>query len=219
MEQDKGQKLGRVELRKRRNREALIEAGHRVITEKGIDDATMHEIADLADVGAGTVYSYFKSKDELVIAVMEKIMHRLALRIERVTDTFEDPAQVYAFGVRTVLETATQDMRWKQVLDRSEFIAEAMYSRMGIYAVRDIGLAAAAGRFIVTDANLAWRLACHGIIGLARAINRGDMAPSSINEAVIRLLCMNGLTVDEAREIAQRPRPELTPNGEREIAR
>ena len=50
-----------------RNRQALIDAGHRVIAEKGIDAATMVEIAELADVGAGTVYNYFASKNELVI--------------------------------------------------------------------------------------------------------------------------------------------------------
>ena len=37
----------------------LIEAGYAVMAQKGIDAATMSEIADLADVGAGTVYNYF----------------------------------------------------------------------------------------------------------------------------------------------------------------
>ena len=55
---------GRVALRQERNREALVQAGYRVMSEKGIDAATMQEIAERADVGAGTVYSYFKSKDE-----------------------------------------------------------------------------------------------------------------------------------------------------------
>jgi AcrR family transcriptional regulator len=97
---------GRVAQRQLRNRDALVDAGYRVMSEKGIDAATMQEIADVADVGAGTVYSYFKSKDELAIAVMERVMHNLALRIEAVTNTFSDPAQVYAFGVRTVIEAA-----------------------------------------------------------------------------------------------------------------
>ena len=55
----------RTDRRKRRNRQALIEAGYEVMAQKGIDAATMSEIADLADVGAGTVYNYFASKDEL----------------------------------------------------------------------------------------------------------------------------------------------------------
>ena len=100
-------KSGRVARRRQQNLEALIAAGQEVMAEKGIDAATMQEIADRADVGAGTVYSYFKSKEELAIAVLERLMYSLALKIEKVTNTFDDPAQVYAFGIRTVIDTAT----------------------------------------------------------------------------------------------------------------
>ena len=48
---------GRVALRQERNREALVQAGYSVMSEKGIDAATMQEIAERADVGAGTVTS------------------------------------------------------------------------------------------------------------------------------------------------------------------
>jgi hypothetical protein len=67
------------------------------------------------------------------------MMHSLALRIEEATKGFTDPAQVYAFGVRTVLETATADVRWKQLLSRSEVIADALFRRMGPFAIRDRG--------------------------------------------------------------------------------
>lgn len=196
-----GKREGRVAQRKRRNREALVKAGYQVITNKGIDAATMHEIAELADVGAGTVYSYFKSKEELAVAVLEEIMHKLAMRIEEVTDTFEDPALVYAFGIRTVIETATQDVRWKQILDRSEFIADAMYRRMGPYAIRDLRLATAAGRFFTSDPDFVWRIATHAIVGVSRAINRDDLSPAAIDETIVRLLCMTGVGIEEARKL------------------
>ena len=53
-------------------------------------------------IGAGTVYNYFASKDELAMCVMEQVMDRLSQRIEAVTNSFTDPAQVYAFGIRNV---------------------------------------------------------------------------------------------------------------------
>src|SRR3974377_924052 len=112
----------RSERRKRRNRQALIEAGYQVMANKGIDAATMSEIAELADVGAGTVYNYFASKDELAMCVMEEVMDRLAQRIEAVTNSFTDPAQVYACGIRNVMIAATTDQRWRWLLKRSEVI-------------------------------------------------------------------------------------------------
>jgi AcrR family transcriptional regulator len=201
--------LGRVARRQQRNREALIQAASLVMTEKGVDGATMLEIAERADVGAGTVYNYFKSKDELAIAVLEEMMHGLALRIEKVTNAFEDPAQVYAFGIRTVLETATTDARWKQLLNRSEVIADALFRRMGPFAIRDLRLASDAGRFQIPNAELVWRLTTHAIVGLGLAITTDAVPANSIDQIVVRLLCMTGIGSDAAIELSTRPRPQL----------
>jgi len=202
---------GRVAQRQERNREALVLAGYKVMSKKGIDSATMQEIAELADMGSGTVYSYFKSKDELAIAVLERAMLNLALRIEAVTDDFEDPAQVYAFGIRTVIEAATTDLRWKQLLYRSEVIANAMFNAMGPFAIRDLENATRAGRFKVADARLTFNMAAHAIVGISLAITQRIFSDSVKDEAVIRLLCMTGIAEAEAIALANRPRPPLPP--------
>jgi AcrR family transcriptional regulator len=203
--------LGRVARKQLRKREALVEAGYKVMSERGIDSATMQEIAELADVGAGTVYSYFKSKDELAVAVLERLMHELALRIEIATADFKDPAQIYAYGVRMVIEHATGDHRWKQLLHRAEVIANAMFNCMGPFAIRDIETATKAGRFKVKDAKLTFKLASFAIIGASRGITQDILPLSAIDETIVRLLCMNGLSEAEAIELAARPRPELPP--------
>ena len=171
---------GRVARRQRLVRESLIRSARDIMSEKGVDAATMLEIAENADVGAGTVYNYFKSKDELAVAVLEEMMSSLAIRIEAVTNTFEDPAQVYAFGIRTVLETATHDIRWRQLLNRSEVLADAMFRRMGPYAIRDLQQATAAGRFNADAPELIWRMACHAIIGISLSITTGEMSEAQI---------------------------------------
>jgi AcrR family transcriptional regulator len=199
----------RSDRRKRRNRQALIEAGYEVMARKGVDAATMAEIADRADVGAGTVYNYFASKDDLAMAVIEQVMNRLAQRIEAVTDTFTDPAQVYAFGIRHVMKAAITDRRWRWLLRRSEVIADACYRVMGPYAIRDIRNAVAAGRYQVEDAELAWRQATHAIVGFGLAVCDQALATDKIDEAVVNLLGMVGMPRTEAWEIARRPCPEL----------
>jgi AcrR family transcriptional regulator len=199
----------RSDRRKRRNRQALIEAGYQIMAEKGIDAATMSEISELADVGAGTVYNYFASKDELAMCVMEQVMDRLSQRIEAVTNSFTDPAQVYAFGIRNVMKAATTDQRWRWLLRRSEVIADAMYRVMGPYAIRDIRNAVAAGRYRVEDPELAWRQATHAIVGFSLAVCDKNILPHKIDEAVVNLLGMVGVDRTEAWEVAKRPCPEL----------
>jgi AcrR family transcriptional regulator len=199
----------RGERRRRRNRQALIEAGYQVMTQKGIDAATMSEITELADVGAGTVYNYFASKDELAMCIMEQVMDRLSQRIEAVTNNFTDPAQVYAFGIRNVMIAATTDQRWRWLLRRSEVIAGAMYRVMGPYAIRDIRHAVLAGRYRVEDPELAWRQATHAIVGFSMAVCDKNILPGKMDEAVVNLLGMVGVRRGEAWEIARRPCPEL----------
>lgn len=206
---DQTEPEGRVARRQRKNREALVKAASQVMAEKGIDAATMLEIAELADVGAGTIYNYFKSKDELAIAVLEEMMHNLALRIETLTATVNDPAEVYAFGIRTVLDTATTDLNWRQMLYRSEVIADALFRRMGPFAIRDLRRAIDAGRFSVPDPELVWHLTAHAIVGVSLAITTDRMSPDIKDEVVIRLLCMTGIGIDTATSLAASPRPDL----------
>jgi AcrR family transcriptional regulator len=201
--------VGRVARRQQRNRELLIQAASVVMSEKGVDAATMLEIAERADMGAGTVYNYFNSKEDLAIAVLEEMMHGLAVRIEEATQSFEDPAQVYAFGIRTVIETATSDVRWKQLLNRSEVIADALFRRIGPFAIRDLRRAADAGRFKIPNAELLWRLTSHAIVGISLAITNDEIPADSVDQVVVRLLCMTGISVDSAIELSQRPRPTL----------
>jgi AcrR family transcriptional regulator len=52
------------------NRARLIAAGHTIRSEKGVEAATVKEIARLAGVSPGLFHYYFASKDELLLAVM-----------------------------------------------------------------------------------------------------------------------------------------------------
>lgn len=132
-----------------------------------------------------------------------------AVRIEEATESFDDPAQVYAYGIRTVLETATTDVRWKQLLSRSEVIADALFRRIGPFAIRDLRRAADAGRFKIPNAELVWRLTSHAIVGISLAITTGAVPLDVLDQVVVRLLCMTGISVDSAIELSQRPRPAL----------
>jgi AcrR family transcriptional regulator len=53
-------------------RTQLLDAAEEVLGEKGIYVATIKEIADRAEYSVGSVYSFFESKDELLVAVMAR---------------------------------------------------------------------------------------------------------------------------------------------------
>ncbi|MBM4161377.1 MAG: TetR/AcrR family transcriptional regulator [Ignavibacteria bacterium] len=62
--------LERKEREKEQRREEIFNAARRVFFQKGLQAATMDEIAEAAELSKGTLYLYHKSKEDLYLAVM-----------------------------------------------------------------------------------------------------------------------------------------------------
>jgi TetR/AcrR family fatty acid metabolism transcriptional regulator len=72
---------------------SIQEATMRVIARKGMAAATMQEIAEEAGVAKGTIYLYFRDRDELVEKTFETAMEKLFAQIDEALDrdvAFED---------------------------------------------------------------------------------------------------------------------------------
>jgi AcrR family transcriptional regulator len=63
--------------------QSIQEATMRVIARKGMAAATMQEIAVAAGVAKGTIYLYFRDRDELVEKTFESAMGQLMLQIDQ----------------------------------------------------------------------------------------------------------------------------------------
>jgi TetR/AcrR family fatty acid metabolism transcriptional regulator len=55
-------------------RDALLKAAARVFAERGFFHAQVADVARAAGVAAGTVYLYFRSKDDLLVSIFERTM-------------------------------------------------------------------------------------------------------------------------------------------------
>jgi len=60
----------------------ILEAGIKVFARKGFHNARVSEIASEAGVADGTIYIYFKNKDELLIKVFEESLSGIIKRFE-----------------------------------------------------------------------------------------------------------------------------------------
>lgn len=74
----------RKEREKERRRQQIMVAAKRVFSEKGFSKATMEDIAQEAELSPGTLYLYFKNKEELYASLSLRILQYLLLRIEHV---------------------------------------------------------------------------------------------------------------------------------------
>jgi AcrR family transcriptional regulator len=74
----------RKERERERRRQQIIVAAKRVFSEKGFSRATMEDIAKEAELSPGTLYLYFKNKDELYASLSIRILQYLLIRLEHV---------------------------------------------------------------------------------------------------------------------------------------
>jgi AcrR family transcriptional regulator len=75
-------KQSRQQRRYGRTRKKVLDAARSVFTEKGLGAATVDEIAERADVGHGSFYYHFDSKDEVISHLVENILSELVELIE-----------------------------------------------------------------------------------------------------------------------------------------
>jgi AcrR family transcriptional regulator len=82
----------RREREKLQRRNAIIEAARHLFFEKGYR-TTMDEIADMAELSKGTLYLYFKSKDELYVSVIIEGFRILEKRMQDELSGAEGPEE------------------------------------------------------------------------------------------------------------------------------
>src|SRR5579871_2418042 len=90
----------RLDRRKARTRRALIDAAVRLISEGRGDRASIQEITETADIGFGSFYNHFSSKEELFQTASEEVLEAWAQMLDAVCAGIEDPAEVFALSLR-----------------------------------------------------------------------------------------------------------------------
>src|SRR6056297_2970000 len=71
---------------KQKRRKDIINAARKVFSIKGFNSATMEEIASEAELSPGTIYLYFKNKEELHTSLSIDILKYLSIQIHKVVN-------------------------------------------------------------------------------------------------------------------------------------
>lgn len=72
-------------------RERLVAAAVQLLHQQGIERTTLADIAKAADVPAGNVYYYFKTKDEIIAAVIEAHTQQIRTTLADIDRQHRDP--------------------------------------------------------------------------------------------------------------------------------
>lgn len=200
----------RLERRKQRTRSALVKAAQRLIAEGKVNVPVL-EITQAADVGMGSFYNHFDSKEQLFEAAVADVLDAHGALLDRLTESIEDPAETFATSFRLTGRLFRQRPQESEILLANG--PTLLWSDRGLAprALRDIKAAAAAGRFQTDDPEFSLAIAGGALLGLGALLRNdlerdGALAADTATEHVLRLF---GMTAEEAHAICQRPLPNF----------
>ena len=193
--------------RREMTRTKLIEATKTLIARQGVDSTRIQEITEEADVGFGSFYNHFASKEEVIEAVLAETIGAQGAEIDALTAELEDPAEIISAAHRSFVRRARSDPDWGWLLLRLDVSHKVLLAALGPYARRDMRNGIRAGRFNVPHEQVALYAVGGALLSVMRAVLDGA-APKDADiyhaEGVLRLL---GLPAEEAALIARRKLP------------
>src|ERR1700738_619039 len=148
----------RLEQRKQRTRAALVRAAQRFIAEGKVNVPVL-EITQAADVGMGSFYNHFSSKEQLFDAAVAEVLDAHGALLDELTSSIDDPAETFACSYRLTGRLFRRRPQESQILLATGLNLMSSERGLGPRAQRDIEMAAAAGRFTVDDPALALAVA------------------------------------------------------------
>lgn len=96
--------LSRRERNKQEKLERIVAAATELFAERGVDEVTTQEIADRADIGAGTLFLYAKTKSELLLLVQNSTYADALVRGKQAAEEITDPLDAVMAIIQPVVE-------------------------------------------------------------------------------------------------------------------
>jgi AcrR family transcriptional regulator len=204
------QQSNRLDRRKARTRAALIGAAQRLIAE-GRTNVPISEITEAADVGMGSFYNHFETKEQLFEAAVEDVMDAYGQLLDDLTAAIEDPAEVFACSFRLTGRLYRREPELSRVLLNNALRLLSAHNGLAPRVRRVIAAAGDAGSFDVEDLDVAVTLTAGALIGLGQLLH--DQPDRDVEQTTDRvtedLLRMFGVPRRRAQRLCSLPLPDL----------
>ncbi|MEL6178916.1 MAG: TetR/AcrR family transcriptional regulator [Myxococcota bacterium] len=215
----------RRERRKRETRERLMRAAMTLMATVGKEGAVINQITEAADVGFGSFYNHFESKEDIYNQLAYESLNSLAETLNQIAETTDDPAEVMAASIRHAMHRIIQDPVWGRFVIRLSYSPQVFSQSSGQYFLRDVQKGMVTGRFKASDPMMAI-IAVSGTLlsaaAMAVELAQGDetvpagptaplffdkeQLPERTAAMVLRIL---GMDEADVIEVANRPLPEI----------
>lgn len=85
-------------------RENILLETEKQVMEKGYSAMTIRSVASACGIATGTVYNYFKSKDQMLAELMSKDWHKSIGKLSEISDKAKTPSELMKDSVSAIME-------------------------------------------------------------------------------------------------------------------
>jgi AcrR family transcriptional regulator len=179
-----------------------------------MDHTTIAEIAEHADVAIGSFYNYFRTKEQLLDALIEDELSKQLWLLERRQAQVQDPAEKISIAHRHLVNVAQTDADWAWLLVRLEAPYRVAWSVFGEAARNDLRDGIEAGRFHVANPALALNASGGALFAVIHAQLVGEGSTNADVEHAEGVLRSFGLDRADAADVARRTLPDAPDPGD-----
>ena len=199
--------LTRGHKKRERTRRGLMDAALRLVARKEVGEIALFEVAAEAAVSNGTIYNYFRTRDEVLEAVGIAMAAEFSDAISVLSTDVQCGAQRLSIGVRMFVCRAAADHQWANALLRIIHFDQAMRSRLATHVMSDLREGLRAGTFAYEDEGIALDLVLSCTTGAMRSVVEGRAVVEHDVRVAEMILQALGVTPAKARKIAAKPLP------------
>jgi AcrR family transcriptional regulator len=184
-----------------------VDAALRLVARKEVGEIALFEVAAEAAVSNGTIYNYFRTRDEVLEAVGVAMAAEFSDAISVLSADVQCAAQRLSIGVRMFVCRAAADHQWANALLRIIHFDQAMRSRLATHVMGDLREGLRAGTFAYEDEGVALDLVLACTTGAMRSVVEGRAAVEHDVRIAEMILQALGVARAKARKIAAKPLP------------
>ncbi|OUS26887.1 hypothetical protein A9Q99_16870 [Gammaproteobacteria bacterium 45_16_T64] len=204
-------KPNRTSRRKQKTKDKLLKAIQILVLERGLNEISINDITEQADVGLGTFYNYFDSKESLIQATSELLLAYYHQDIDAVTEGLTDPAEIMAASIMHTLSKAVDGTQWGKFIFESNVPIEAYAMNMRMRGMRDIRRGIDEGRFEADEPEIILSMFTGFALAVAGDVYFGFLPKTAIVKSTAKILTLLGIKEEAAKEIAQKKYPTVKP--------
>lgn len=105
-------------------RESVCQAALDVLSQSGLEKLTMQRVAAKANIATGTLYNYFKDKDELMVYAAERLFAGIREQMQKVVEEKTDPRSKLLHLILSGFTFFNENSFFFQFLDRAEIYSK-----------------------------------------------------------------------------------------------